>query len=184
MALTQWTRSMEWLAAASEDPRACKEEWQNGRTGVTLLAAGRFWDVLIVPEELGLCVAGLLAELPLVDPGPVLLDARRHHVGFFLPPEPETVWIGTGMRHLGKGTWIAAPAPHCRWGELRWLCPPDGTGTLTMPEIMEVSLQRCSSELSHLQGRPAPGTHNHTTPGEERGNGALVTCRRSSDGCV
>ncbi|MFF4352889.1 hypothetical protein [Streptomyces sp. NPDC001530] len=158
MALTEWTRSMEWLAAASEDPRACKNEWQNGRTGVTLLAAGRFWDVLIVPEELGLRVAALLDELPLLAPGPCLLDARRHHVGFFLPPEPETVWIGTGLRRLSKGAWIAAPAPHCRWGALRWLCPPDGTGTLTMPEVLELTLQRSVNELSHLQGHPAPGS--------------------------
>lgn len=85
MALTEWTRSMEWLAAASEDPGACKHEWQNGSTGVTLLEAGRFWDVLIVPEELGLRVADLMEELTLLDPGPCLLDARRRRVGFLLP---------------------------------------------------------------------------------------------------
>ncbi|MGP4005838.1 hypothetical protein [Streptomyces sp. 4N124] len=164
MALTQWTRSMEWLAAASEDPRACKEEWQNGSTGVTLLAAGRFWDVLVVPEELGLRVAELLEELPLLNPGPCLLDTRRRHVGFLLPPEPYAVWIGTGLRLLGRGTWIAAPAPHCRWGALRWIVPPDGTGTLTMPEVLEVALQRCASELSRLQGLPG-GDGSHVSAG-------------------
>ena len=58
MALTEWTKSMEWLAAASEDPGACKQEWQNGSTGVALLAAGRFWDVLIVPEDFAGLAAG------------------------------------------------------------------------------------------------------------------------------
>lgn len=161
MALAEWTKSMEWLAAASEDPRACKDEWQNGYTGIALLAAGRFWDVLVVPEELGLRVAGILDDLPLVQPGPCLLDTRTHHVGFLLPPDPHAVWVGTGVRYLSKGAWIAAPAPHCRWGDLRWLCPPDGTGNLTMPEVLELALQRCATELSHLQGDPAPRTPAH-----------------------
>lgn len=93
-------------------------------------------------------------------------------MGFLLPPEPQTVWIGTGVRLLGAGTWITAPAPHCRWGSLRWLVPPDGTGTLNMPEILEVALQRCAAELSRRQGlcttAPAPG---ETAPhaGEETG---------------
>jgi hypothetical protein len=87
-------------------------------------------------------------------------------VGFLLPPEPQTVWIGTGVRLLGAGTWIAAPAPHCRWGALRWLVPPDGTGTLNMPEVLEVALQRCAGELSRLQGHCAPAAHGHTTPAE------------------
>ncbi|MEU6544778.1 hypothetical protein [Streptomyces sp. NPDC046859] len=168
MALTEWTRSMEWLAAASEDPGACKHEWQNGTTGVTLLAAGRFWDVLIVPDELGLRVADLLDELPLLDRGPCLLDTRRRRVGFLLPPEPRTVWVGTGVRLLGAGTWIAAPAPHCRWGALRWLIPPDGTGTLNIPEVMEVALERCAGELSRLQGRGAPAAREQWPAGTGR----------------
>ncbi|MEV6667495.1 hypothetical protein ACE6JH_04215 [Streptomyces nigra] len=163
MALTEWTRSMEWLAAASADPGACKHEWQNGTTGVALLAAGRFWDVLVVPEELGLHVADLLDELPLLDRGPCLLDTRRRRVGFLLPPEPRTVWVGTGVRLLGAGSWIAAPAPHCRWGALRWLVPPDGTGTLNIPEVMEVALERCAGELSRLQGRAAPTARDRRT---------------------
>ncbi|MDO0917033.1 hypothetical protein QQM39_41415 [Streptomyces sp. DT2A-34] len=168
---------MEWLAAASEDPGACKQEWQNGSTGVTLLAAGRFWDVLIVPEELGLRVADLLEELPLLDSGPCLLDTRRRHVGFLLPPEPQTLWIGTGVRLLGAGTWIAAPAPHCRWGALRWLVPPDGTGRLTMPEVLEVALQRCASELSRLQGHPgraASAQPARTAPDEGQDYGSQL----------
>lgn len=170
MALAEWTRSMEWLAAASEDPRACKQEWQNGHTGIALLAVGRFWDVLVVPEELGLRVADVLDDLPLIQPGPCLLDSRTHQVGFFLPPDPQAVWIGSGLRYLGKGAWITAPAPHCRWGTVRWLHPPDGTGTLTMPEVLEVVLQRTSSELSHLQGHPAPRTNSHAVePGRQGG---------------
>ncbi|TXS46894.1 hypothetical protein EAO75_26645 [Streptomyces sp. uw30] len=175
---------MEWLAAASEDPGACKEEWQNGSTGVALLEAGRFWDVLIVPEQLGLRVADLLDELPLLDPGPCLLDARRRHVGFLLPPEPQTVWIGTGVRLLGARTWIAAPAPHCRWGALRWLVPPDGTGTLNMPEVLEVALQRCASELSRLQGHGAPAAPDRTAPAERPVEGAQLVRQCAAGGRV
>jgi hypothetical protein len=159
---------MEWLAAAAEDPRACKEEWQNGHTGIALLAVGRLWDVLVVPEELGLRVAGILDELPLIQPGPCLLDARTRNVGFLLPPDPQAVWVGTGLRYLSRGAWIAAPAPHCRWGTVRWLCPPDGTGTLTMPDILEVVLQRSTTELSLLQGHPTPKSDSRgTAPGRQ-----------------
>ena len=105
MALTEWTRSMEWLAAASADPGACKHEWQNGTTGVALLAAGRFWDVLVVPEELGLRVADLLDELPLLDRGPCLLDTRRRRVGFLLPPEPRTGSLRFGFG-LAPSRWV------------------------------------------------------------------------------
>jgi hypothetical protein len=183
MALTEWTKSVEWLAAASEDPGACKQEWQHGSSGVTLLAAGRFWDVLVVPELLGLRVADFLRELPLLDPGPCLLDTRRRHVGFLLPPEPQTVWIGTGVRLLGAGTWITAPAPHCRWGSLRWLVPPDGTGTLTVPEVLEVALQRCTSELSRLQGRPAPPAHGLTAPEDGQVDGPRRVRQCVARGC-
>ncbi|MGW2236911.1 hypothetical protein [Streptomyces sp. NPDC001759] len=152
MALTRWTNAVEWLAAAAQQPGLCKSDWQHGTTGVHLLAAGRFWDVLIVPACLGLATADVLAGLPRVEPGPALLDSRRQHVGFFLPHDPASIWAGHGIRYVTTGGWIATPAPHCRWGDLRWICAPDGSGTLNTPEALEVALHAAVCELARNHG--------------------------------
>lgn len=154
MALTRWTKAMEWLAAAADDPQAYERDCRRGGTGIHLLAAGRLWDVLIVPACLGLRAADMLDDLPRVGPGPVLLDGRRREVGFFLPPDPGATWVGDGTRHITQGGWIAAPAPHCRWGDLRWLVPPDGSGALTTPRAMEFALHRATRELVRCHGIP------------------------------
>ncbi|WP_331723323.1 hypothetical protein [Streptomyces sp. NBC_00105] len=161
MALTRWTKAMEWLAAAAEDPQAYERDCRRGGAGIHLLAAGRLWDVLIVPACLGLRAADMLDDLPRVGPGPVLLDGRRREVGFFLPPDPGATWVGDGTRHITQGGWIAAPAPHCRWGDLRWLVPPDGSGALTTPRAMELALHRATRELVRCHGTP---THTGRSP--------------------
>ncbi|MFJ9119283.1 hypothetical protein ACIRJO_27520 [Streptomyces sp. NPDC102394] len=160
MALKRWTNAVEWLAAAAREPRLCKSDWQHGTTGIHLLAAGRFWDVLVVPACLGLRTADILACLPRLEPGPVLMDSRTRHVGFFLPPDPASIWAGHDIRYLTTGSWIATPAPHCRWGDLRWICPPDGSGTLNAPAALELALQAAMDELVRNHGT----THHRAAP--------------------
>lgn len=63
-------------------------------------------------------------------------------VGFFLPPDLEGRWIGSGIRHLGKGAWITAPSPYRTAGRPHLLVPPDGIGTLFAPAAVEVALQK------------------------------------------
>ncbi|WUI39146.1 hypothetical protein OG567_19450 [Streptomyces zaomyceticus] len=161
MALTQWSKAMEWLAVAADDPQAYERDCRRGGPGIHLLAAGRLWDVLIVPACLGLRAADILDGLPRVSSGPVLLDGRRREVGFFLPSDPGATWVGDGTRYLTQGGWIAAPAPHCRWGDLRWLVPPDGSGALTTPHTMELALHRATQELARCHGIP---THTSLSP--------------------
>ncbi|MGW1863492.1 hypothetical protein ACWCRI_39465, partial [Streptomyces collinus] len=86
MTNTMWMRGVEWLAAAAADPRACKWEWDHGE-GIALLEAGRFWDVLSVPERLGLLTLDLLWRPGLPVPGPTLVDTKAGRVGFLLPPD-------------------------------------------------------------------------------------------------
>ena len=161
MALAHWTKALRWLAATAENPRACRHDWLHGSTGIHLLAAGRLWDVLIVPECLGRRALGILKDLPGGPPGPVLLHGHGRLVGFFLPPDPATTWVGLGTRYITRGGWIATPAPHCRWGGLRWLIPPDGSGTLTLPALLELALQRATEELARAHGSPQ---HRHRSP--------------------
>lgn len=152
MTLSRWQRALEWLAAAAKDPRACREDWMHGLTGVHLLATGRLWDVLTVPERLGLRTVELLSTIPVNERGPVLHDGRGHRVGFLVPPDPTALWAGHNLRYVSKGGWIAAPAPHCRWGALHWLIPPDGSGALTPPALLELALDQALREMAHAHG--------------------------------
>lgn len=142
----------QWLASAASDPYSCRRQWLLGLSGIVLLPAGRTWDVLIVPEALGLRAADVLVELPLLQPGPVLWDAQRCQVGFFVPPGTTARCVCTGARCAGEGAWITAPAPHQRWGPLRWLVSPDGVGTLNRPEVL-------ADTLHHAAGRPILRMH-------------------------
>ncbi|MFJ3235599.1 hypothetical protein [Streptomyces sp. NPDC086787] len=144
-----WTQGVEWLAAAAADPRACKRAWDHG-DGIALLAAGRFWDVLSVPDRLGLLTLDLLWRPSLPVPGPTLVDTVAHRVGFFLPPDPSGLWIGAGLRYASKGAWVAVPPPYRAARSLEWLVPPDGTGSLHGPGALELALRQASTTLAVL----------------------------------
>ncbi|WP_189312808.1 hypothetical protein [Streptomyces brasiliensis] len=146
-----WMQGVEWLAAAASDPRTCKRQWDQG-DGIALLAAGRYWDVLSVPDELGLLTLDLLWRPTLPVPGPTLVDTSSHRVGFFLPPDPTSHWIGAGLRHATKGSWVAVPPPYRPAGLLEWLIPPDGTGKLHAPHTLEVALRQANGTLTVLRG--------------------------------
>ncbi|CAM5291845.1 hypothetical protein [Streptomyces aurantiogriseus] len=149
MSDVMWGRGVEWLAAAATDPRVCKREWDQGN-GIALLAAGRYWDVLSVPERLGLLTLDLLWQPSLPVPGPTLVDTAAHRVGFFLPPDPDSRWVGAGLRHAGRGSWVAVPPPYRPARSLEWLVPPDGTGALHAPGTLELALRQANGSLAVL----------------------------------
>ncbi|MFJ3879675.1 hypothetical protein ACIPW5_19750 [Streptomyces sp. NPDC090077] len=136
--------AVEWLAAAAPDPEACRWEWERNPLGVALLPAGRHWDVLIVPGELGRAALGVLERLPGL-PGPVLADPGDTRVGFFVPPGTASGWIGTGVRGAGRGSWITVPHPGRATAGVRWLVLPDGRGTLTDPAALELALHEAAA---------------------------------------
>ncbi|AWW41237.1 MULTISPECIES: hypothetical protein [Streptomyces] len=144
-----WTRGVEWLAAAAPDPKECKRQWDHG-DGIALLEAGRFWDVVSVPDQLGLLTLDLLWRPSLPIPGPTLVDTAAHRVGFLLPPDPGSRWIGAGLRHASKGSWVAVPPPYRSARYLEWLIPPDGTGSLHAPTTLELALRQANGTLSVL----------------------------------
>jgi hypothetical protein len=149
MTNTMWTQGVEWLAAAAPDPRACKRQWDQGH-GIALLEAGRFWDLLSVPDQLGLLTLDLLWRPSQPVPGPTLVDTGSHRVGFFLPPDPASRWIGSGVRHARRGSWVAVPPPYRPGRFLEWLVPPDGTGKLHAPTALELALRQANGTLSVL----------------------------------
>ncbi|MEU0158011.1 hypothetical protein ABZ154_03970 [Streptomyces sp. NPDC006261] len=135
--------AVEWLTSVAPDPGACRWEWERDPRGIVLLPAGKRWDVLILPGELGRWTLDVLIRL--IDrPGPVLADFGESRTGFFVPPGTASRWVGTGIRGAGPGTWIAVPHPGRPAGRVRWLIPPDGSGTLTDAALLELAMHEAA----------------------------------------
>ncbi|MFD6419043.1 hypothetical protein [Streptomyces sp. NPDC060194] len=137
--------AVEWLAAAAPRPDACRWEWERSPHGIVLLPAGRLWDVLILPGELGHPTLDILTRF-LDRPGPVLAGFGDTRLGFFVPPGTSERWLGTGIRGAGRGTWIVVPYPgRTALGGVRWIVAPDGSGTLTDPGVLELAVHEAAA---------------------------------------
>ncbi|MEV5175306.1 hypothetical protein AB0L10_30445 [Streptomyces flaveolus] len=135
--------AVEWLASVAPDPGACRREWERNPLGVALLPAGKAWDVLILPGDLGYPTLDVLTRI-LDQLGPVLVDFGDNRVGFLVPPGTAARWLGTGIRTAGAGTWIVVPYPGRVTRGVRWLVPPDGSGTLTDPALLELAMHEAA----------------------------------------
>ncbi|MER6127603.1 hypothetical protein ABT173_34460 [Streptomyces sp. NPDC001795] len=149
MTNAMWIQGVEWLAAAASDPQACKREWDQGH-GTVLMEAGHHWDVVSVPHQLGLLTLDILWFDPVRTPGPTLVDSAAQRVGFFVPPDPAGHWVGAGVRHAGKGSWISVPPPYRSARALEWIVPPDGSGMLHPPLALELALRQAHGTLAVL----------------------------------
>ncbi|WP_329174153.1 MULTISPECIES: hypothetical protein [unclassified Streptomyces] len=139
--------AVEWLVSVAQDPEGARWEWERNPLGVVLLPAGRMWDVLILGSELGYPTLDVLTRL-VGRPGPVLADFGDARIGFFVPPGTAARWLGTGVRAVGRGTWIVVPYPGRPTGGVRWLVPPDGTGHLTDPVVLELAMHEAAAQLA------------------------------------
>ncbi|MFE9739238.1 hypothetical protein [Streptomyces sp. NPDC006477] len=148
--------AVEWLVSVAPDPDACRWEWERNPHGVALLPAGRRWDVLILPAELGYPTLDVLTRL-VARPGPVLADFGDARMGFFVPPGTAARWLGSGVRGAGAGTWIVVPYPGRATGAVRWLVTPDGAGTLTDAALLELAMHEAAGQLAREDRGPGPG---------------------------
>lgn len=139
-------KAVDWLVSVAPDPEICRWEWERNPLGVALLPAGVRWDVLIVGGTLGHPTLDVLTRL-VERPGPVLADFGAGRMGFFVPPGTVSRWLGTGVRGAGRGSWIVVPYPGRDTGGARWLVPPDGTGTLTDPDLLELALHEAAAAV-------------------------------------
>ncbi|MEU0052027.1 hypothetical protein [Streptomyces sp. NPDC006309] len=146
--------AVAWLASVAPDPGVCRREWERNPLGVALLPAGKAWDVLILPGDLGYPTLDVLTRM-LGRPGPVLTDFGDSRVGFLVPPGTAARWLGTGIRTAGAGTWIVVPYPGRATRGVRWLVPPDGSGTLTDPALLEMAMHEAVA--GPARGRNADG---------------------------
>lgn len=140
--------ALAWLASAAPQPTACRQEWERHPEGVALLPAGTLWDVLILPGPLGYATLDVLLRIG-AHPGPVLADHGQDaagRLGFFVPPGTVGGWLGTGVRGAGAGSWIVVPHPARGGGmAVRWVIPPDGSGTLTDPAVLELAMHEAAT---------------------------------------
>ncbi|ARP72603.1 hypothetical protein LK07_25735 [Streptomyces pluripotens] len=143
--------AVEWLASVAPDPDACRWEWERNPLGVALLPAGKAWDLLILPGDLGYPTLDVLTRI-LDRPGPVLVDPGGNRVGFFVPPGTAARWLGTGIRAAGPGTWIVVPYPGRVARGVRWLVTPDGSGLLTDPALLELAMHEAAAGLAGNEG--------------------------------
>ncbi|MFD5462502.1 hypothetical protein ACFWIQ_06650 [Kitasatospora sp. NPDC127059] len=79
--------------------------------------------------------------------GPVLADFGDEHVSFLMPVGTAARWVGTGVRCAGEGTWIVVPHPGRSSRGVRWLVPPDGSGRLNDPVLLELALHEAAAGL-------------------------------------
>ncbi|MFE1913539.1 hypothetical protein [Streptomyces anandii] len=144
--------ALRWLASVAPDPEACRRRWERDPRAIALLPAGRAWDVLILPARLGCPTMDVLTRV-LDQLGPVLADFGDARVGFLVPPGTAEHWLGTGVRSAGAGTWIVVPGPGRVSGKVRWLVPPDGSGTLTDPVLLELAMHEAAVALAAGEDR-------------------------------
>ncbi|MDX3357576.1 hypothetical protein PV703_30590 [Streptomyces sp. ME01-24h] len=143
--------AVEWLVSVAPDPDAARWEWERHPLGVALLPAGKLWDVLILTGGLGRPTLDVLTRL--VDrPGPVAAVRGHSRVGYLVPPGTAARWIGTGVRTAGPGTWLVVPHPGRAAGDARWLVPPDGSGRLTDPGVLELAMHEAVAHLAARRG--------------------------------
>ncbi|MFD8704259.1 hypothetical protein ACFV1W_16815 [Kitasatospora sp. NPDC059648] len=135
---------LNWLIQVAPDPEAFRARWANTGLGLTLLPAGRRWDVLSVPGRLGRPALDVLVTGSC---GPVLTDSGEEHLGFLVPVGTAARWIGTGVRCAGEGTWIVVPHPGRSSLGVCWLVPPDGSGRLNDPVLLELALHEAAAGL-------------------------------------
>lgn len=139
--------AVDWLVSVAPDPEGCRREWERDPLGVTMLPAGRRWDVLILTGDLGYPTLDVLTRLT-NRPGPVLADFGDSRTGFFVPPGTAARPLGTGVQAAGRGTWIVVPYPGRPTGGVRWLVPPDGTGHLTDPAALGLAMHEAAAALA------------------------------------
>lgn len=144
--------AVDWLVSVAPDPDDWRRRWESHPRGLALLPTGRHWDVLVLPGEIAGPTLDVLTRLT-DRPGPVLADfgPTPHgrnpapRMGFFVPPGTSERWVGTGTHAAGAGAWVVLPYPGRTAGGVRWLLLPDGSGTLTDPALLELSMHEAAA---------------------------------------
>ncbi len=85
-------------------------------------------------------------------PGPVLADFGESRMGFFVPPGTASRWLGTGIRGRAPAPGSSFRTRAARPG-VRWLIPPDGSGTLTDAGLLELAMHEAAGAAASRHDR-------------------------------
>lgn len=137
----QLARGSAWLfspsAASGEEP-----VWEDGLARIPL---GSHFDVVR-------CLRGPGAQALTTlrgrgnETGPVLLCTPRQAVEFLVPVGTADTWRVSGTTVAGRGRTLTCPLPGRTTRGRTWLVLPDGSGTLTDPQVLRDELMRTSPE--------------------------------------
>jgi Bifunctional DNA primase/polymerase, N-terminal len=126
-------RGLQWLSTAAEDPALCRAVWADDPRRPYLLATGRLFDVVVIPQRVGMETYDQLNRrgLPL---GPVMADLGAKRVGFFLPAHSRLAFTevvaaesahAPECQYLGAGASVLVPGPVAFSGDRHeWLRAP------------------------------------------------------------
>lgn len=129
--VSRW--GVHWLSAAADDPVRCRAVWADDPRKPYLLATGRLFDAVTVPQPLGMETFDQLSrrQMPL---GAAMVDRRAERMAFLLPPHSQEHFTQTleresvsppEYRYLAHGSYLVVPAPLAMTGDrYEWLRPP------------------------------------------------------------
>ncbi|MYX55947.1 hypothetical protein GTZ89_09505 [Streptomyces sp. SID8382] len=126
-------RGVQWLSAAADNPEECRAVWTRDPRSPYTLPTGRFFDVVVIEQRVGLETFEQLDRrgLPM---GPVLADWGAKQVGFFLPSKSRQRFDDKvkgetphppEYRYLGPESVVVVPGPMPLSGDrYAWLRAP------------------------------------------------------------
>jgi hypothetical protein len=141
---------ISWLASAVGADRAATErDWPRQPGGIQMLPCGVYWDVVRLPEELGLAALRTLLAADATRPavGPVMHDPHGGHVYWLVSMErhADYTWsrVAPESRVRSSGDYLAAVEPEPAVpGPVRWVHWPAVTSMLTPPALLAAAVKR------------------------------------------
>jgi hypothetical protein len=138
----------------------CVPTWMPPDGTVLAVAAGEYWDAVVVPQTTGLAVLSLLDASTRHAPGPIIWDTGRQPRLYFLIPTASGIDLtDTVGVLLTSGSHIAVPGPTALIPPgPYWLAPPDpdSPDTLTDHHLLSEAL-RLVGASSWAEYRTADG---------------------------
>ncbi|MFR0357255.1 hypothetical protein [Streptomyces sediminimaris] len=124
--------------------------WMRGdRTQAQLTAAGRWWDAVRVPLDLGSHAMRHLGD----ETGAVITDGYGRILYWLILPGSAADWRLPSVQVLGPGSHVVVPPPHRTTGPgLHWSVPPSRDRECTGAPALHSALR---ASLSHDRC-PAP----------------------------
>lgn len=121
-----------WLAKAADEPHEYRAHWLVDPAAPQLLATGKTFDAIVVPDELGLRTLESYCRIT-APPLPAVIDHRSRKVAFLIASCGADFFASTvaalhgdvSYRYLSRGDYLLVPGPLAEVGAPhQWLCPP------------------------------------------------------------